>query len=70
MSLANTPVITNDLDLNGLFEDTIADLKVEHSVVETDYKHEFDEKKITDGTAMKSSPYMIVKSDNDKILKD
>lgn len=33
----------NEVDVNALFDGVLHKLSIEHSVVETDYKHEFDE---------------------------
>ena len=56
----------NEVDVNALFDGVLHKLSIEHSVVETDYKHEFDESQITQDSNLKSSPYMVVKSDNDR----
>ena len=59
-----------DVDLSSVFEDALHKLQIEHSVVETDYKHQFDENQLQKDNELKSSPYMVVKSDNDRILTD
>ena len=42
-------------------------LNIEHGVVETDYKHQFNADTVLNDAAQKSSPYMEVKSENDQI---
>ena len=42
-------------------------LNIEHGVVETDYKHQFNADTVLGDAEQKSSPYMEVKSENDQI---
>jgi hypothetical protein len=42
-------------------------LQVEHCVVETDWQHEFHDDLVEGKKPIKSSPYMIVRSDNDNL---
>lgn len=53
-------------EMGSFFDDALQNLRLEHSLVETDYKHQFKEQNGCD-ESIKSSPYMIVKSENDKI---
>ena len=53
-----------DYEIINAFEEAMGQLQIEHSLVETDFKHEFAEEKVQD---VKSSPYMEVKSENDKL---
>ena len=57
-------------EINDIFLNALLKLSIEHSVVETDYKHQFDYNLIEGDPKIKSSPYMIVKSQNDKILQN
>jgi len=66
MELLRAPV-KNEVDVNALFDGVLHQLSIEHSVIETDYRHEFDENQVTRDNDLKSSPYMVVKSDNDNI---
>jgi hypothetical protein len=43
------------------------ELQVSHAVVETDWQHEFHDELVEGRKALKSSPYMIVRNDNDKL---
>lgn len=53
-----------DEEMGSLFDKAFQGLRLEHAIVETDYRHEFQD----ENTSVKSSPYMIVKSDNDKMI--
>lgn len=57
-----------EYEINELFQNALLKLSIEHSIIETDYKHEFDHNLIQGDSKIKSSPYMIVKSQNDKML--
>lgn len=54
----------DDEAMNSAFMSVMDALQIEHSLVETDFKHEFLDDKVQD---VKSSPYMEVKSENDKL---
>ena len=45
-------------------------LTIEHSVVETDYKHQFSYDPVLSDENELNSPYMVVKGENDKIRID
>jgi hypothetical protein len=53
-----------EMEMGDLFNKAMGSLMVEHGIVETDYKHEFNDD-IHDSL---NSPYMIVKSENDQML--
>lgn len=55
--------------MGALFDDALQGLRLEHALVETDYRHEFKEQTGQDKAAT-SSPYMIVKSENDTTKLD
>ena len=50
-----------------MFDDIMNSLTVEHSVVETDYKHRFSQDPVLADETELNSPYMVVKGENDKI---
>lgn len=54
----------DDAVLNEALMSVMGDLRIEHSLIETDFKHEFPDQKIQD---LKNSPYMEVKSENDRL---
>lgn len=51
-------------EVGEMFNRAMGSLMVEHGIIETDYKHEFNDD-IYDSL---NSPYMIVKSENDQML--
>ena len=53
-----------DNEIGDLFNKAMGSLMVEQGIIETDYKHEFNDD-IYDSL---NSPYMIVKSENDQML--
>jgi|TARA_B110000285_G_C14870735_1_gene489068 hypothetical protein len=53
--------------VNEVFDDIMNSLTVEHSVVETDYKHRFSQDPVLADETELNSPYMVVKGENDKI---
>ena len=54
----------------AVFGEAIEALKIEHSIKETDYKHEFPADTTLPDKNQTNSPYMIVKDQNDKMLTD
>ena len=56
--------------MSSVFDDALQKISLELSVEETDYKHQFTEVNDRNNEDLKSSPYMIVSSDNDKIKGD
>lgn len=53
-----------EMEIGNIFNNAMGTLMVEHGILETDYKHEFNDE-IYDSL---NSPYMIVKSENDTML--
>ena len=51
----------------GVFEDMMNAIQVEHGVQETDFRHKYRDDVILKANEPKSSPYMVVKSENDQI---
>jgi hypothetical protein len=59
-----------DHEVGDVFDNIMNSLTIEHSVVETDYKHEFASDPVLNDELQLNSPYMIVKGENDKIRTD
>ena len=52
------------MEISEMFNDAMGNLMVQHGILSTDYKHEFND----DIYESLNSPYMIVKSENDAML--
>jgi hypothetical protein len=53
-----------EMEISEMFNEAMGNLMVEHGILSTDYKHEFND----DIYESLNSPYMIVKSENDTML--
>ena len=63
-------ISADEKEMYGLFDEISKDLAKANCLVETDYKHEFDPRAVAGHGNLKSSPYMIVRSANDKLQPD
>ena len=53
--------------MGDVFDQLMEKLQIEHSILETDFRHVFNEDCVLNDPEQKSSPYMEVKSENDRI---
>ena len=67
MSAKNFALNVENEEINKLFDDLADDLKINYGIMETDSQHKFDLKLAQGDCGVKSSPYMLVNSDNDKL---
>ncbi len=67
MSLKNLVFTAENDEINKIFEDLANEQTINYGIVETDYQHKFDQKLTQGDCGVKSSPYMLVNSDNDKL---
>jgi len=56
-----------DRAMGDVFDSLMEKLQIEHSVLETDFRHVFSNDVVLKDPEQKSSPYMEVKNENDRI---
>ena len=56
-----------DRAMGGVFDSLMEKLQIEHSILETDFRHVFNDDCVLSDPEQKSSPYMEVKNENDRI---